>query len=444
MTLATFPLAIPSPPSPIAPRSALKISLLVWNLTTNDGAIRASLLSAALERLGYETEVLGFTFGEGVYPSLPSTLKVFAVPGGNFPEIWGSVRLLLDRLDGDVIYAIKPQLPSYGLALLNRWLSRWFNNRGHVPVILDIDDWEMSWHGGDSWRYRPSPKQFLRDLFQSNGALRQPGHPLYIRALEARSHWADAVTVHTQFLQERFGGFSVPNGKDIDRFDPDRYDPATCRATLGLSDYRLLMFPGAPRPYKGVEDVLAALEMLDEPDLRLAIVGGSPYDNYDQELRDRWGKWLIQIPRQSADTMPAVVSAAHVVVVPQRDDPATRAQFPLKITDGMALAKPVLAARVGDVPLILGDTGYLVDPSSPAQIADRIREIFGDYDAALAQGRRARDRCIEHYSLAAMQTALVEVLASIGVLSPSLEPASAALSGPSSGQPSVTSVLHKG
>jgi glycosyltransferase involved in cell wall biosynthesis len=437
MTLATFPLATASPRS-IAPRSAPKISLLVWNLTTNDGAIRASLLAESLDRLGYETEVLGFTFGEGIYPSLPSDLKVFAVPGGNFPGIWASVRQLLDRLDGDVIYAIKPQLPSYGLALLNKL-------RRHKPVILDIDDWEMSWHGGDDWRYRPSPKQLFRDLFRPDGALRQPGHPLYIRALEARSHWADAVTVHTRFLQDRFGGFSVPNGKDIDRFDPDRYDPATCRADLGLSDYRLLMFPGAPRPYKGVEDVLAALELLNEPDLRLAIVGGSPYDNYDQELRDRWGKWLIQIPRQSADTMPAVVSAAHVVVVPQRDDPATRAQFPLKITDGMALAKPVIAARVGDVPLILGDTGYLVDPSSPAQIADRIREIFGDYDAALAQGRRARDRCIEQYSLAAMQTALVEVLASIGVSSPCPESESAAsTSGSISGQSSVTSVLHKG
>jgi glycosyltransferase involved in cell wall biosynthesis len=237
--------------------------------------------------------------------------------------MWASVGQLLDRLDGDVIYAIKPQLPSYGLALLNRLRRR-------KPVILDIDDWEMSWHGGDDWRYRPSPKQLFRDLFRPDGALRQPGHPLYIRALEARSHWADAVTVHTRFLQERFGGFSVPNGKDVDRFNPDAYDPATCRANLGLSDYRLLMFPGAPRPYKGVEDVLAALEILNEPDLRLAIVGGSPYDNYDQELADRWGKWLIQLPRQTAESMPAVVAAAHVVVVPQRDDPATRAQFPLK------------------------------------------------------------------------------------------------------------------
>jgi glycosyltransferase involved in cell wall biosynthesis len=104
------------------------------------------------------------------------------------------------------------------------------------------------------------------------------------------------------------------------------------------------------------------------------------------------------------------------------------------------MAKPVLAARVGDVPLILGDTGYLVDPSSPDQIADRIREIFSDYDAALVQGQRARDRCIAQYSLTAMQTALVEVLASIGVSGPN----STLASGPVSSQSSVTSILHKG
>ena len=38
-----------------------------------------------------------------------------------------------------------------------------------------------------------------------------------------------------------------------------------------------------------------------------------------------------------------------------------RAQFPLKLTDGMAMAKPVLSTRVGDILEILSDTGYIVD-----------------------------------------------------------------------------------
>jgi glycosyltransferase involved in cell wall biosynthesis len=49
-----------------------------------------------------------------------------------------------------------------------------------------------------------------------------------------------------------------------------------------------------------------------------------------------------------------VVAAAHVVVVPQRDGPVSRAQFPMKLADAMALAKPILCTAVGDVPEVVG------------------------------------------------------------------------------------------
>ncbi|NER81403.1 MAG: glycosyltransferase family 4 protein, partial [Leptolyngbya sp. SIO1D8] len=107
--------------------------------------------------------------------------------------------------------------------------------------------------------------------------------------------------------------------------------------------------------------------------------------------------------------MPSHIAAAHILVVPQRDDPATKAQFPLKITDGMAMAKPVLATRVGDIPKILGETGYLVKSDSPDALAEGIRHIFSDYNLALERGYRARIRCKEHYSLECMGKILSNV-----------------------------------
>jgi glycosyltransferase involved in cell wall biosynthesis len=108
--------------------------------------------------------------------------------------------------------------------------------------------------------------------------------------------------------------------------------------------------------------------------------------------------------------MPEAIAASDIVVVPQRDTPAAQAQFPLKITDGMAMAKPILATRVGDIPQILGNTGYLVDPSSPTQLAAEITHIFANPAEAIDRGRRARERCREHYSLEAMSHRLAPVL----------------------------------
>lgn len=386
-------------------KDKLKISLLTPNFSKG-GVDRAYLLGQAFKKLNYEVEILGFLFGEKIYPEPPSNIPIYWLPGCNYPQLFGSVKQLLQKVDGDVICAVKPKPTSYGVALINKLFQ-------HKPTIVDIDDWELSWCGGDKWRYRPSLKQLARDIFKQDGALRNPDHPLYLQWMESLINQANAVTADTQFLLNRFGGTYIPNGKDTCLFDPQKYDSQVSRQRYGLAEYRILMFPGAPRPHKGLEDVLIALDQLNEPDLRLVIVGGSPYDNYDEQLIERWGRWIIKIPPVPVEKMPEIVAASHVVVVPQRDTPVARAQFPIKLTDGMAMAKPILATRVGDIPEILEDTGYLVDPSSAEQIAEKIQWIFQHLDEANEKGKLARERCVKHYSIETMASTLSQVFSQI-------------------------------
>ncbi|MGF1521079.1 MAG: glycosyltransferase [Leptolyngbyaceae cyanobacterium] len=385
------------------------ISILVSDLSSSGagrwaGAVRPFLLAQALQKAGYAPEIVGFSHETDthiVFADIP--VRVIHLKQG--AQLWRSTWQMLNTLTGDLIYAYKLKPGSFGLALLHRLRHR-------KPVFLDIDDWEMSWHGGDNWHYRPTARQIYRDLLKAEGALRNPEHPLYLKWMQSIISRADHITTHNMFLQERFGGTYLPNGKDTKLFDPKHHDPQNCRKALGLSDYRVLMFPGAPRPYKGVEDVLKALDILDESDLRLVIVGGSPYDDYDAYLHKHWGRWLIQLPKTTYRHMPSHIAAAHILVVPQREDPATKAQFPLKITDGMSMAKPVLATRVGDIPRILGDAGYLVDSDSPGALANAIRHIFESYEQALERGQQARKRCEEHYSIECMGKILKNVFRS--------------------------------
>ncbi len=79
----------------------------------------------------------------------------------------------------------------------------------------------------------------------------------------------------------------------------------------------------------------------------------------------------------------------------------------------MAMAKPILSTKVGDIPEMLGDTGYLVDSHSPEQIAEQIQWIFEHLNEANERGMRARKRCIEYYSLEAMSTILSEAIAGL-------------------------------
>ncbi|MCU0547888.1 MAG: glycosyltransferase family 4 protein [Leptolyngbya sp. Prado105] len=381
----------------------MKVSILTPNFSKG-GVDRAYLLAQVLKKLNHDVEILGFLFGEKIYPEPPTDLPIVCLPGCQYPQFFRSAAQLVDRIDGDLIYAVKPRPTSFGVGLLKKMRSK-------TPVLLDIDDWELSWVGDKP--YRPGLRQFGRDVLKKDGALRSPDHSLYLKWMEQHLCRADGMTIDTNFLQKRFGGTYLPNGKDTDMFDPSRFSPEASRQKYGLAEYRVLMFPGASRPHKGLEDVLAALKTLNQPDLRLVIVGGSPYDDYDRHLIETWGKWVIKLPPAPFWQMPEIVAAAHVIVVPQRDTVTAQAQFPIKLTEGMSMAKPILATRVGDIPEILGGTGFLVDPESPDQIAERLNEIFQDWDAAQVRGTQARERCLAHYSVEAMAPIVKKLLLQI-------------------------------
>ena len=390
----------------------LKISLIVSDLSSSGagrwgGGVRPFLLAQALRQLNYQVELLGIAYGENAPKINDSELSIVSVPCQRHSGFLRAAAKVIKRIDGDIIYAVKLKPTSFGIALVKKLL------KNNYPLLLDIDDWELSWHGGDQWQYNPNFIKLARDLLKTQGALRHPDHPLYLKWIESLCDHADLITIHNQFLQQRFGGIYVPNGKDTKLFDPAKYNPETSRAKYGLSGYKILMFPGAPRPYKGVEDILLALDKLNRPELKLAIVGGSPYDDYDCTLQEKWGRWIVQLPRTPVHLMPEIVAAAHVVVVPQRDSNAAKAQFPLKLTDGMAMAKPILATRVGDIPYILGDTGYLVAPDSPEQLAEAIESIFNDLNEANRRGMAARQRCLKYYSIDRMSEILDNVISKL-------------------------------
>jgi glycosyltransferase involved in cell wall biosynthesis len=392
----------------------LNISIIVSDLSSSGagrwgGAIRPFLLTQALEKLGHHVKLFGLAYENDAPPVKIENYSIVSLPCPYYvglPKFVPIARQLLSQIDGDLLYAVKLKPTSFGLALLKKMAS-------HRPLIVDIDDWEMSWYGGEQWKYQISLKQLYRDIFKPNGFLKHPDHPLYLKWMESLLPLADLVTRHTNFIGKRFGGVYIPNGKDISLFDPQKYNSEETRAKYGLSEYKILMFPGAPRANKGLESVLTALDILNQPDLKLVIVGGSPYDDYDKKLLKQWGRWIIILPKTPVELMPEIVSAAHVIVVPQMDTPASLAQFPLKLTDGMAMAKPILATKVGDIPEILDETGYLVEPNSPEQLATKIQWIFNHLDEAQFLGLQARQRCIQFYSLETMATILSEVIQSL-------------------------------
>lgn len=364
------------------------------------GVTRAYLLAQVLAHLGYRAFVTGWLpDGEELYPVPPPGVRVEPIAAQTLLQL---TTQLLRRCRKSTLFAVKPKASSFGTALLLRLVGR-------VPIVLDVDDWELD--------TAHSPVQYSASRGRRFGFLRllhQPDSPDVLNWLESHTSLAQAVTANTRVLQTRYRACYLPSGKDTRLFDPAHYNTKLARKAFGLDGLEVLLFPGTVIPHKGLDDVVSALELLKRPKLRLVLAGGRDAGNHFSNAVVRTaGHCVLQLPRQSQADMPMLIAAAHAVVVPQRDTHAAKAQFPMKLTDAMAMARPVIATRVGDIPEIVDNTAYLADPSSPEQLARLIAQVLDNSAEAEDRGQAGRRRCIDAYSIPALAQRLAPVLAGL-------------------------------
>lgn len=326
--------------------------------------------------------MVGPQFGEGAWsPLAGSPIRRHAVRARRHPWFVGTLPALLDGVDGQLIYASKPRPTSYGLGLLAR-------ARRRRPLILDIDDWELGFFYRSGVWGRVGRALNLAD----------PNGLTWTWCCERLVGRADALTVASRFLERRFGGTLIPHVRDTEAWDPAHYDARAVRAALGVGDRPLVMFLGTPRAYKGVEDLVAAVDRLPgEPVLALvgARAGSEPARRWAARSRVRL---VGEIP---FDDVPRYLVAADVVAVPQRATSDTLGQVPAKIFDAMALARPIVATSVSMIPEILAGCGVVVPPGDVGALADALAGLLADRAGAAVLGQRARQRCIAAYSFTA-------------------------------------------
>ncbi|MGH7309163.1 MAG: glycosyltransferase family 4 protein [Candidatus Rokuibacteriota bacterium] len=367
----------------------MKVTILTFDLSDNATG-RADLLARLLAPR-YEVTVVGPQFGPRAWsPVIGGAIKYVGVPARRYPAFVGDVPALLDRIDGDVLYASKPRPTSYGLALLAR-------RRRRRPLLLDIDDWELGFY------YRAGAGGRIGRALN----LANPNGLTWTWLCERLIPSADALTVASRFLERRFGGALLPHVRDTDEWNPERYDHTAARARLGFDRSPLVMFLGTPRAYKGVDDLVEAVGRLGG-EVTLALVGVKP----DSDAARRWGarpfvRTMGEVP---FDDVPRYLAAADVVAVPQRATTDTVGQVPAKLFDAMALGRPIVATAVSMIPEILDDGGIVVPPADVGELAKAIHRLVAEPETAAALGRRARARCVAEYSFTAARARLFPLI----------------------------------
>jgi glycosyltransferase involved in cell wall biosynthesis len=272
-----------------------------------------------------------------------------------------------------------------------------------VPLVLDIDDWESGLIYGRS-------RNLLAAFLWGIPSLATHNSLYYTRSLEALTDLADATTVSNGFLQERFGGITVPHVRDTDQFDPDDYDQTAARDELGLpTDDALILFSGTPRPHKGVKELVDAVVAIDRDEVTALIVGADGSE-YTEQIRSRGGESILLYGPQPFEEIPKWIAAADIVAAPQRLTPTTRGQMPAKVFDAMAMGKAVVTTDVCDLACVLGGCGRIVPPGSASALRDALTDLLDDPILQAELGAAARERCVERYSYDALAPVVADVV----------------------------------
>lgn len=91
--------------------------------------------------------------------------------------------------------------------------------------------------------------------------------------------------------------------------------------------------------------------------------------------------------------------------------PSLREGLRLSVLEAMATSRPIIATAAGSVFSMVqeGETGFVVPPGRPRDLAARILELVRNPERGIAMGEAGRQEAIENWSLAERATELVDV-----------------------------------
>jgi glycosyltransferase involved in cell wall biosynthesis len=358
-----------------------KISILNFDLSDNSLG-RAYILGQALSEY-YDVEIIGPAKKGYIWePLRDSDIKITKVPYSRLPFLLFKLPAILKKIDGDVVYAVKPRFTSFGFGLLKKFFS-------NKPLILDIDDWEVGFY---------LKKRFWNKLSRFVHVT-NPNGLFWTWLMQFFIRYADRVTTVSTFLKNKYGGEIIPHAKDTDFLDPLQFKNDKLKKELGLAGKKIVMFIGTPRQHKGLEEAIEAVLMIDNPDLILMIVGAKMNGRYEKKLQASRSGRFFMIGFVPVKELPRYLMLSDVVIIPQRVTPDTVGQIPSKIFDAMSMARPIISTRVSNIPEILADCGIIVNPESPNELSSAIKQVIENPEKASQMGRKARERCNELYSL---------------------------------------------
>lgn len=192
----------------------------------------------------------------------------------------------------------------------------------------------------------------------------------------------------------------IPGGVDVRRFADAR---PIDREGIGVpADAPLLLWVGRFDPVKGLDELVEAVNRLNDPQVYLVLAGEGCYERAVRERVAELGLGDRVRFLGRREDVPALLAAADLFVFPSRTE-----GLPNALLEAMAAAKPIVTTDVpgcGDL-ITDGQTGLLAPARNPEALSRCMRRLIDDRDLAARLGRAAREHAVRRYDFRATTAA---------------------------------------
>lgn len=201
----------------------------------------------------------------------------------------------------------------------------------------------------------------------------------------------------------------IPNGIDVGRFAEGAEARASeWRRRVATPLAPVILTVGRLDRQKGLEHFVRSAAQIHQvtPQAHFWIAGeGVQRTALEAQIRRLGLESVVTLLGHQHD-IPAIMAASDVFVLPSLGE-----SFGNVLLEAMALGKPVVATRVGGTPEIVhdGETGWLVPPRQPADLARATLRILKDPDLGARVGAQGRAFVASRFGATQVAARMAEV-----------------------------------
>lgn len=293
----------------------------------------------------------------------------------------------MDSIPGAVISAKKYGVPSV-ITINSHWLTC---PTGYMlKAYNDVCNGECSYLRAVNC-YLQSPNFYEKILGPLYAPIQMRERRIAVRSVGAVVCISQNIKSYVDRLFNNKVIYVIPNIVDVYKYG-NKKEIGKLRSNI--------LFVGTLGKFKGCEYVIKAMSgiLKEFPDCILRIIGdGERYEEFI-ELSKELGvhQNIIFEGFIQAEKMLDYYNSTDIVVFPS----VVPETFGRVAAEAMAAGKPVIASNVGGIPEIVEheETGILVEPKNPKQIADAVKYLLENPDVAREMGKRGKELVKKRYS----------------------------------------------